>query len=282
MSSTDSSKRPRELYPDSPISPENKKANMERSVGEMKLSELKSVLAEIMQVEMERVLEGKLVYLAKKSDVDDIKTEIEELKNKVESLTEINNRQARELENIRQHNRQKSIVIRGLPIADKKSAKTTVTSFLQQTLKVNQQLSIVDAYLIGKTSQTGNRACIVEFGSVDVIHAIFKNIKNLQGSRVSIERDWTVEQRKKKNILLKIRRELYDRDVNSNRLKVKLSGLRLFVNDNCFTWRDGNIIFDNSNGISKLQEVTGFDLGNFIQNIEQETTKAQENKLSEF
>lgn len=101
---------------------------------------------------------------------------------------------------------------------------------------------------------------LVEFGDNEEVYEILSKVTTLNGTNIIIEKDLSNEERARKGILLKIRREVLKRAAESNiSMKVIVSEKKIKFNNDIF-------LFDNTRNefISSQEDGDGLLLRNYI------------------
>lgn len=106
------------------------------------------------------------------------------------------------------------------------------------------------------------------------MYKILGKAKQLKGTNIFIRKDTTRTERKAQNILYKIKTELEMRDQQNKKLQIKLKGPRLFVNDKMFVWKNNALVCGSTNGVEKLQEISTYDITNFMATVGKEEQPA--------
>lgn len=97
---------------------------------------------------------------------------------------------------------------------------------------------------------------------------MFAKVNILAGSNVYIERDYSLETRKKMRLLLSIRRIIRSKlvDNNDKAIRIKVMGNRMDINRHQFSVADGQLMCGNEMGVVKLNSIfkADFDENSFI------------------
>lgn len=103
-------------------------------------------------------------------------------------------------------------------------------------------------------------AVLVEMENGTQITEIFKNIRNLSGSAIGVERDLNKERQVDKKALLQVKKTLWN---NNQSHRISIRNDRMRIGDKWFSWnKDKNLVCGSSNGMVELQNLYGNNLGN--------------------
>lgn len=149
---------------------------------------------------LERILNGNSALALQIQAVEvRLSLKIEEVNHKINNLSQENTELKEKLETIERHQRKNNIIIFGL---DREEEQLNINSFLN---KLNNYLTtdikqpdLNNIYLLGK-----GRHCPIKLEFISYLNkqAIFRNIKNLKGTKISIVDDLTYFQREENKLL---------------------------------------------------------------------------------
>jgi len=129
------------------------------------------------------------------SEIDAIKSELSEAKNKLLKVEDESQRRADELE---QYQRRNNLRVFGVKESAREDTDKLVIDIFKKQLNVDVSLADIDrSHRVGKVSQPGSdgvakpRPIIVKFVSYRTRRAVFSNKKKLKGSELSIREDLT-------------------------------------------------------------------------------------------
>ena len=157
------------------------------------------------------------------AEVDDLKEENQQQSKQIESMESRIQALENQLERVESKQRDKSIVVFGLPTppADRRiNLVQKMTNFFAQRLQI--RVKVESAALIGKNKPT--LPVVVEFLSKSDKIAVFKNWNKLADSGIFVQDDLTKTTREKRKEVLPIYRKLQE-----DGKKVSLRGCRIFM-----------------------------------------------------
>lgn len=237
------------------LSPE-KEINL---VGSMKITELMSVIKDAIN----NSLDEKLINLATKSDIDDIKNDIGVVNNDVAALRKENIQLKKEIDNLKREKIEdrKNLIWLNNQICNKKlifKGLTKENNCLSAIRKTCKDKLKVDANIVTAKKifeRNGKMSVAVEFESTADISNIFKNTKKLSGSTIHVERDLMPLKQEKKKIFLRMKKSLLEL---SKKHKVMVRDDKLKVDDKWFIWdSDNKLICDKEDGSKILEDLYG-------------------------
>lgn len=230
-----------------------------------------AALMKLMNDTMSMLLDKKIANLPTKSDIMEIKNNIEGVKEEVTRLSEenktmkaeikllkeINDANERKLERLDVQSRRKNIIVRGLPL--KSSLYGAVKDFFRNKLKINMDVEIE---YVKKLKQANDKMTVlIELKSGKMIADIFKNTKHLAGSTIFVERDLCGIRLERKKIMMQLKKEILQVDKSK---KIGIRGDQLVVGGKIFFWTGNDELMC---GQRKGKEVLAEEYGVVAQNI---------------
>lgn len=213
------------------------------------------------------LLDKKLALLATKEDIQQLhneygllKEENKQLKRDVEMLKEANSRNEKFLEELDNKARRNNLIFRGVAkiFKDTNEYSKNISKFCEEILQVAVSAENLHVLALNKTNDPQLLAMFTRTQNKQAVLIASSKLKN---TGFVIHQDLSKSSRVRETKLLLLRKELYR--LNKN-LKLQLRSDRLFVGGVQFTWCNLlGLCHDSKPGVSKLQEITGFDLKNF-------------------
>lgn len=235
-------------------------ADSQEQVGNMNVSDLML----LMTSSLAGLLDDKLKNLPTKGDIEGIKTEMGVLSSKVAELTEENHalkekilkleaqreQDMKDIKHVVNTQKRKSLVIKGLE--KNRIPSEEVKKLCSETLQI-QNIQIASTKVLFE--HNGKIGVAVEFQTEDNVRYILNNIKKLQNSSVSIERDLNSERQADKKALLKLKKNLLSID-QTHRIVVRDD--RMKIGDNWLKWNsEKQLICGDKNGFEVLVALYG-------------------------
>lgn len=130
-----------------------------------------------------------------------ITLKIEDVNRRINKLEIENEQLANKIENLERKSKENNIIIFGLSAVPGEITREYIKKEIKKLVDVNiAESDLNNVYPLGKTN---NPPIKIEFTSFLKKAEIFKNARNLRGTRISIARDLTIKQRHEYNILRK-------------------------------------------------------------------------------
>lgn len=169
---------------------------------------------------METVIEAKLINVSTKSDIDEIKHQIIDVDNKFESLKQENIALRDEIEQLKverkkdqqqinrlvEQGKRKNVIFRG--IEKKDTPRESVEAVCKNVLKL--QNITVNAARIIYTASTSKISVVAELETVEMANSIFKNLKELAGSTIKVEKDLTEEKQQDRKVMFQLKTDILE------------------------------------------------------------------------
>lgn len=229
-------------------------------------------LMKMMQDSMSKLLDEKLENLPTKSDITDLKNNIEgvkddikrlkieneELKAEVQKLREDKEEDKKRLQKLEDQLGRNKLIVRGLPY--QKSLHGAVKKLFNGNLKMSIEPEID---FIKKVQETNEKMTVlVEFKSTKTVADVLRNTKMLAGTSIFIERDLSGVRLQRKKIMLLLKKELQK---HNGEKRIGVRGEQLVLDGRSFYWNNKNeLMSGQNNGMKILQSI----IGNSIENID--------------
>ncbi|KAM7349334.1 uncharacterized protein ACRADG_008331 [Cochliomyia hominivorax] len=209
----------------------------------------------------------------------ELKTEMENLKKECSLLRlAVQKSQAsrlqlqNELQTVEKLLHQRKLIIRNIPVYNPEESRKSVEKLLKERLNLND-IKILNCSIIpsAKTSsmESHKETLSIELENPQACKLILRETHKLKNTGIFIETEISTFQRKRKNKLMVLRKELLKRKSD---LKVLVRDTTLVVNGKKFYWDDvEGLCHDGKeeealemNGVEYLENVSGLDLREFI------------------
>lgn len=247
-----------QLTPPSPQSESiSKKPNRNMTSADLSVKQLTELLLTKMEG-LDAKFDNKIQNLATKDDlrqyaidVQNIKESNEAIKVTLAELKTDRDTYRRKFDQLDQLMRNKNIIIKGVH-ANNNLSKSIKDLFAQQmNIKTEMDIDVL------KIINSKNNILLVKFTKEDSVAQIFRNIKNLAGTGIIIERDYPLEIRMKTKKLLKIRKMIKTNltDRQDKAIVIKVFGDRMFINNHQFQWNDCKLWYGAVPAIIKLNTI---------------------------
>lgn len=200
-------------------------------------------LMKLMQDAMSKLLDEKLENLPTKSDIIELNSNIDEIKNEVQRLSmenaemkaeikklqEIKELDNRRIERLEEELNRKKLIIRGLD--NQNHLYMAAKNLFKDVLKINSDLEIE---MVKKLQNiNGKMTILVELKSTKMVNEVLKNTKHLSGTTIFIERDLSGYRLENKKVMLQMKKELLKFDKNK---KVGVRGHQIAIEGRIFYW----------------------------------------------
>ena len=203
------------------------------------------VAVDDLMAKMDKLFDAKLQNVATKEDIRGLASKINTLHIDVENLKEENAALKSEIECMKNQNRMKNADLNRLIDQDKKKKlifkglETTNPKVDVQTV-CKEKLAIRDVEVKSATKlfeRRGKATVIADFGSEDAAYKILRNSYKLAGTPIIVERDLNNDKRIKKQIMLRIKKDILTID----------SHLKIFVRDDLLKIENKWFRYNNQN-----------------------------------
>ncbi|KAI8121254.1 hypothetical protein FF38_00840 [Lucilia cuprina] len=206
-----------------------------------------------------------------RTEVDNLKKECSVLRVALQQSQASKRQLQNELQTVERQLHERKLIIRNLTVKDPEQPLESVQKLLSNILNL-EDIKILNCCVIPSTkssANTGHKECLsLEFDSSQACKAILRQAHKLKDTGIFIETDISPFQRKRKNKLMVLRKELLRRKPD---LKVLVRDTTLVVESKKFYWddveglcHDGKYEAIELNGVDYLKELSGLDLREFI------------------
>jgi hypothetical protein len=236
---------------------------------DMTHSQLKDLLSSL--------LDEKLVNIATKQDIEDVTSEVrnlklenERLQEEMSQLKQQQNFLFNKINDLESRSKRNNLIFKGLQWNGQVDFKNLVADFCIQVLGCNEKIWVNRAHLLGNS-----RVVIAHFPSDSDMEEVMANTGRLRGTGYVVHRDYTVEVRKKRAVLTQVKNEII-RVCGRRRLPLVFD--HLFVEGFKFTWEKDCLKAGNSDGAAKLLELFGKDFTAFINRLREGDKDIQQSR----
>ncbi|XP_065364399.1 uncharacterized protein LOC135957553 [Calliphora vicina] len=205
-----------------------------------------------------------------KTEMDNLKKECAVLRLAVQQSQASKRQLQNELQTVDKLLHQRKLIIRNIQVFDSEQPLKSVKKLFTEKLDL-PDIKIINCSIIPslKTSNDSNKECLsLELDSPQACKAIFRQAHKLKNTGIYIESEISPFQRKRKNKLMVLRKELLRRKPD---LKVLVRDITLVVNGKNFYWddveglcHDGKHEAIELNGVEYLNMLSGLDISEFI------------------
>lgn len=210
-----------------------------------------------------------------KSEIDSLKKECSDLRLAVVQSQASKKQLQNELHKLETRLQQRKLIIKNLKISNTEQPITEIEKLFKENLGLHNvrvlSCNIIPCSNTSTTSGTPNTEIIsVELSKAEDCKLVLKQMHKLRNSKVFIEPELTPLQRKRKNKLMVVRRELLSRKSD---LKVLVRNTTLVVKGKNFHWDDTDGLCHDistspetlqTSGVEYLKSITGLDLTDFL------------------
>lgn len=232
------------------------------TVGEMSVNDLMV----LMQGSIAKTIDEKLTTLPTKDDFEKITTKVEDVSEKLNSLTTENQMLKEKIRSLEEAKgmtdrrmiiledsiKRKNIIIRG--IESQQSVYKAVQNLFTQILKMKS----FDIVSTRKIFEKDNKMTVIaELKNEKMVADVLKNTKNLAGSNIFIEVDLNCDRLQHKKIMLQLKHEILK--INKSK-KVLVRNDKIKVGERWLHWDNKNMLIYNKESAEKiLNEIYGED-----------------------
>lgn len=221
------------------------------AVGTLSVKDLMSLMSSLM--------DEKLTNIPTKKDIEDIKTNVGELSTKFDGLkleneylkkevTELKferEKDHQQINYLQEHIKRNNIIFKG--IEAKTTLEDAVKDCCKENLKLTQDINLLSTRKMYE--KDGKIGVVAEFSSGEMVKEVFKNTKNLAGSKIIVERDLTHEKQQDKRVMLEIKKKL--KKINQN-TRVMVRSARIKIGENWFWWNKQKKFVSGTNNVNML------------------------------
>lgn len=191
---------------------------------DLTLTNFKNILAAEFNIQTAK-LDNRLSGLATKEDLSEVKKESRELRSSLEN-------HEKRLEQMEKKQRSRNLIFKN--IAQKKNYKPYIVSLLHNIMGL-EHIAPRSMFVLKTITDRKQVILLVEFTDNEEVQEIFGKVATLGGTNIIIEKDLSIEERKRKGILLNIRREILTRaKVQKVNMKISVSENRINFNGDVF------------------------------------------------
>uniref|UniRef100_T1HH99 Endonuclease-reverse transcriptase n=1 Tax=Rhodnius prolixus TaxID=13249 RepID=T1HH99_RHOPR len=199
---------------------------------------------------------------------------IKSLKEQVQSLKEENCNLRERIDNMEMLNSKNNLIFKGIPNTEETSPQKIVKEICQKVLEVEEPVMISNTFIIG--NQASKRNIIkAEFALQTTVQQIFRNVKKLKGCGISIQNDFPLVIRLRRNKLLTIRRVMMKENYKT---KIIIRQDKMLIGGKRFHWNDDKgRMFESKKGLNTLLKISGLDMKLVVQRLLKEDKEEQDN-----
>lgn len=205
-----------------------------------------------------------------KAEINGLKKECKELRLAAEKSAASKRQLQSELQTVDKLLHERKLIIRNISVCDVEKPLKSVETLFKEVMML-ENIKIVHCCIIptAKTSKMSNKETIlIELNRAQDCKTILRQTSKLKNTGIFIEVDTSPFQRKRKNKLMVLRKELLRRKPE---LKVLVRDTTIVVNGKHFYWDDVEGLchdfkgeLTELNGAEYLKRITGLDLKEFI------------------
>lgn len=194
---------------------------------------------------LSQLMDVKLVDVARKSDLLEVNTQIEELREENRQLKDDIKKLSSRLELIDRKSRAASIVVGGLNSNNIHTAKAEFIDICLKLLEVH--VNVLSVRILSKKMNF-----LFNLESTVQVNNIMAAKGKLQGVPVYIQKDYTEEEQSTRYNLRMISKSISKKDAT---IKVRLGEFCIFVENKKYTWSKGNVVAYCSNDADFLLNI---------------------------
>lgn len=203
-----------------------------------------SMMSDMLDTKLDMILDEKLADVARKEDINALKTELNAVKAENEKLRlELSQLSAR-MERIDKKTRQSSVVVNGLKCVTPVEAKSEFKKLCSEVLSVNVNVS--------NCSKLGKKSFVFNMESTMMVQDLLTTRSKLKGTSIYIQKDYTAQEQHIRYNLRQISKNIRDKNRS---LKVRLGDLTIFVNDKKFNWFNNKVIANSQFDADFLKDI---------------------------
>ncbi|TMW50847.1 hypothetical protein DOY81_004084 [Sarcophaga bullata] len=248
---------------------------LQNLVTETGFKQLNDEVNELVKINSIKDTENAAIVKELKSEIESLKKEYNALRLAVTESQATKKQLQNELQKLENRLQQRKLIIRNIKITNMEQPIKDVEKLFKENLNLHT-VSILSCTIIpcSKTSSTSSTSdtetISVELSKAADCKLVLKHMHKLKNSKVFIEPELSPLQRKRKNKLMIIRRELLNRKPD---LKVLVRDATLVVKSKNFYWNDTDgLCHDDCSspealqitGVEYLKNLTGLDLEEFL------------------
>lgn len=181
---------------------------------------------------LSNLMDEKLEDVARKPDLAEIQSQIEELREENKQLKANIKTLATRLEQIDRKSRSSSIVVGGLKSSDNQTAKSEILKLCSEVLHV--QVNVVSTRMLPKSN-----SFLFNLETSLQVNNIMAAKNKLRGMSIYIQNDYTANEQTVRYNLRKISRSITKQN---SKIRVRLGEFCLYIDNKKYSWSDGKII----------------------------------------
>lgn len=181
-------------------------------------------------------LDMRLQNVASKDDITDLRETIEKQKEENDVMKQKLMNFEGQLERLDKKDRASKLIFTNVDCSN--GALAAAYQVCNECMKIDSQLIVVKSAFVMKRADQRNSKILVEFENRNMVSIIFKHVKNLNGSRIGVERDLTQEQQKIRKMLMDLKNVLLE---ISKGMKVFVSDVSMKIGSNKFSFKGGRL-----------------------------------------
>lgn len=202
-----------------------------------------------------------------KNDIGSLKTEIETLKEEKRQLTQKLDSFEKQIHILDKESRDCNLVFYNVPKTN--DIKQAVVDLCRNTLEVTNVVTIQRAIVLKQNRNHETLIILAKFDSSSMVDNILKNVRKLKGAgtRISISRDLSIDERSSRRVLLALKNKVKEQDT-ADKFRIKVVNNHIFIDNVKLTYNIRTNYFGNRevNGKAFLLEKFSFDFDNFLVN----------------
>lgn len=221
------------------------------SVGSLSVQDLMKLMSSLMDEKLtnmkQNVEEIKLNASGLSSKLDEVKTENECLRKEVIQLRDEKEKDHQQIMYLQEHIKRNNIIFQG--IAYGKSLEDAVKTCCKENLKMSQEINLLSTRKLYEND--GKMGVVAEFSSGEVVKEVFKNVKNLAGSKIIIERDLSIEKQQDRRVFLEIKKSF--RELKGKH-HILVRNEKMKIGDKWFWWNKNKNLVCGTDDVTKVLE----------------------------
>lgn len=183
--------------------------------------------------------------------LDEVKSENQLLKNEITQLREEREKDHQQIVYLQEHIKRNNLIFKG--IDTKSTLEDSVRDCCKNNLKISEEIVLLSTRKLYE--KNGKVGVVAEFSSGEAVKDIFKNTKNLAGSKIIVERDLTTEKQQDKRVMLELKKRI--KEVSSKH-KIMVRNEKIKISDKWLMWNKNKILISgNQNGNVVLENLYG-------------------------
>lgn len=210
-------------------------------------------------------LSKKMDNVATKDDLNFYKNELVRVEANTESIKTIVMEVQRDreydkkrMEWIEKSFRSKNLIFKGVIINGRQSVVDVIADVINHKMSVTPNIIPEQIRFIGKVGES--TTVLVQFHREDEVRRVLEKTNLLAGSNIFIDRDLTLDERKSKAELMKVRRVIISKlsDQDDKKKKVKVTHNSIRIEGHIFKWNGEQLLCGKESGNFKLSQIFKF------------------------